>query len=102
MTASALSFKEPELELDPVKFCIRLGGEESPELTSLEFRILALFAQNNFQALAKESIQKSVWGNAKTGAKTLNVHFTYLRRKLRPIGLTIGSVKSGLFKVQSV
>lgn len=104
MTLAMLS-NEPALssiELDPVRFRVRFGETDSQELTSLEFRILALFEKNSFSPMRKEVIQEAVWGSAATSAKTLNVHFTYLRRKLRPIGLTIGNAKSGFFQVMTV
>jgi len=90
-----------ELELDSVAFRLRYAGEQSPELTSIEFRILALFQLMGYAPLSKEVIQKRVWGRDQSRDKTLNVHFTYLRKKLAPVGLTVTYLKPGNFVIST-
>lgn len=85
------------IDLDPIQFCVFFDGKQTNELTSLEFRILSLFKIFEYQSISKEVIQQRIWGRSQSKDKTLNVHFTYLRKKLVPIGLTIRYQKNGTF-----
>ncbi len=94
---SDVFIESSEISLDPIAFCLVYNGEASAELTSLEFRILSLFEAMKYRPLAKDEIQKRIWGRAQSKDKTLNVHFTYLRRKLLSLDLTVRYLKSGSF-----
>lgn len=94
-----LKLSHDELRLDPVKFKLISSGQESRELTSLEYRILSLFVRNDSLVLKREAIIESIWGGTQVGGKTLNVHFSYLRKKLRPIGLNVRFNEEGMYEI---
>ena len=59
-------------------------GEESINLTPIEFRLLAYLARHRGQALTRSQIVEAVWGYAPDidSEKTVNVHIRHLREKI--------------------
>jgi two-component system response regulator MtrA len=59
-------------------------GEESINLTPIEFRLLNFLARHRGQALTRAQIVEAVWGYAPDleSEKTVNVHIRRLREKL--------------------
>jgi len=73
-----------ELEVDLEKRAVSLEGH-AVSLTPNEFRLLALFAQNEGKLMTHPAILREVWGPA-YGAEShyLHVYVSQLRRKLEP------------------
>lgn len=90
------------LEIDDVKFTAAHGPKVSRELTSVEFRILACFARAPGKALKKRELMEKIWGDTLVHAKTINVHFSHLRRKLKEIGVDIVHEGQSSFRVSPV
>jgi len=59
-------------------------GNESLNLTPIEFRLLSFFAQNRGQALSRQQILDAVWGYSADveSDRTVNVHIRRLREKI--------------------
>lgn len=70
-----------EVDLDARR--VRVGGAEV-ELTTKEFDILAVLAGRAGTAVSREQLLDEVWGDAyQTVSRSLDVHLTQLRAKLR-------------------
>lgn len=70
-----------EVDLDARR--VRVGGTEV-ELTTKEFDILAVLAGRAGTAVSREQLLDEVWGDAyQTVSRSLDVHLTQLRAKLR-------------------
>lgn len=83
-TASGAFIQIGDLQIDIARRQVMLAGK-SIELTSKEFALLAYLAQNRRVVLSREQILEKVWGWNFTGdAKTVDVHVSWLRRKLEP------------------
>lgn len=62
-------------------------GERALQLTRTEFQLLELFVRNAPQVLPRDVIHERVWGyDFGATSNTLEVHVTYLRRKLEAGG----------------
>jgi DNA-binding response OmpR family regulator len=96
---SATKKRFDSLDLDDVRFTISYQGRASRELTSVEFRILACFARHSGRALKKSELLESIWGDTLVHAKTVNVHFSHLRRKLKEIGVDIIHEGKSCFRI---
>jgi two-component system, OmpR family, KDP operon response regulator KdpE len=71
-----------ELEVDLEKRAVSLGGR-AISLTPNEFRLLALFAQNEGKLLTHRAILREVWGPAYGDeSHYLHVYVSQLRRKI--------------------
>jgi two-component system response regulator MtrA len=59
-------------------------GDESLNLTPIEFRLLSYLARHRGQALSRAQIVEGVWGFAPDleSEKTVNVHIRRLREKI--------------------
>ena len=64
--------------------CRVLRGEEEMHLTRKEYDLLLLFLRNRGQALYRDYLYETVWGDDGTGCdtRTLDTHIARLRRKL--------------------
>ncbi len=70
------------LEIDVVRFEVRLNGEPAP-VTPKEFELLAFLANHKGQALSRELILERVWGWDYVGnTRTVDVHVRWLREKI--------------------
>jgi two-component system phosphate regulon response regulator PhoB len=85
------------LKVDFVKQrAFRLGkaGEESLDLTPLEFRILAQFSRQEDRVYSREQIIDSVWGmGVHVVDRIVDMHVSNLRKKLAGTGYTMRSVR---------
>jgi DNA-binding response OmpR family regulator len=72
-----------DLVLDHVTGQVR-RGEDSLNLTPIEFRLLSYLARHRGQALSRAQIVEAVWGFAPDleSEKTVNVHIRRLREKI--------------------
>lgn len=62
-------------------------GDRTLELTKTEFDLLELFLHNAGIVLTREVIYERIWGfDFETNSKSLDVHVSYLRRKLEAGG----------------
>jgi two-component system response regulator MprA len=75
-----------DLELVPEAHAVRQNGRWI-DLSSTEYAILCVLAENPEQALSRGQISDAVWGYAMTPASnSLEVYISYLRRKLEAEG----------------
>ncbi len=76
-----------DMVLDLQQHTLRIG-EESIELTNLEFRLLHTFVKNAHQALDRDFLRDEVWGDdsARFHDKTINVAMNRLKKKIDPKG----------------
>jgi two-component system KDP operon response regulator KdpE len=87
--AAAASTDAPVLEIGPLHLDfarreVKVGGAEV-HLTPLEYRLLALLAQNPGKVLTHRQILKEVWGpGAVSETHYLRVFIAQLRRKIEP------------------
>jgi len=71
-----------ELALDPLSRTAT-RGQRHLELTKTEFDLLELFMHNAGIVLTRDVIYERIWGyDFETTSKSLDVHVSYLRRKL--------------------
>lgn len=63
-------------------------------LTMKEFELLALFVANPYQVFSREYLIRKVWGYlSSTDSRTIDVHISHLRNKLKPLGPVLESVR---------
>lgn len=68
------------------------------ELTHKEFKILKTFLDSKNRRATREELINNAWGDTNVSPATLNVHLTYLRKKLNSINVSIVSVEDGLWE----
>jgi len=72
------------LVVEPEKRKVEVGGE-AVDLTSKEFELLLLFAQNPGRAFSRDELLDEVWGYQYSGySHTVNTHINRLRNKIEP------------------
>ena len=72
------------LVVEPEKRKVLVGGEPV-DLTSKEFELLLLFAQNPGGAYSRDELLDGVWGYQYSGySHTVNTHINRLRNKIEP------------------
>jgi two-component system response regulator RegX3 len=72
-----------DVELDRRMWTARLGGEPL-ELARREFELLRILLEHAGEVVTRETLMREVWDTEWMGAtKTLDVHVSTLRRKLR-------------------
>jgi two-component system alkaline phosphatase synthesis response regulator PhoP len=63
-------------------------------LTVKEFELLVLFVANPYQVFSREYLIQKVWGTpSNMGTRTLDVHISHLRSKLKSLGPVLDSVR---------
>lgn len=63
-------------------------------LTVKEFELLVLFVANPYQVFSREYLVQKVWGYlSSTDSRTLDVHISHLRNKLKGVGPVLESVR---------
>lgn len=60
-------------------------------LTPTEFKILRELAREDLTPITRSQLQDQAFGATKVSRRSLDVHICALRKKLRPVGLTISS-----------
>lgn len=69
------------LEIDLFRRHVALGGE-NVHLTPIEYKILALLAQNAGRVLTHDAIVREVWGGLTDESHALRVNMANIRRKI--------------------
>lgn len=82
------------LHFPMMRATVQMSGVETPvELTSKEFRLVALLAQNEGQVFTRNELVRAVWGkDLDVVNRTVDSHICGARRKLGPAGKYIESV----------
>lgn len=77
-------FRFGEAEVDLSRCELRLAGAPV-ELTALEFKLLAVFAENRGKMLTREKLLDLVWGpNSAVTDRVVDNHIMALRKKIEP------------------
>lgn len=64
------------------------------DLTVKEFELLVIFVANPYQVFSREYLIQKIWGTiSSTDSRTLDVHISHLRSKLKPLGPVLDSVR---------
>jgi len=88
------------LRIDLDKYEVRVG-KDIVELTSTEFKILALFASRKGRVFTRDQILDHLWGQDKIVLdRTVDVHIKNLREKLGPASRFIQNIRSVGYKVE--
>lgn len=90
------SYRWKELELLKSKQQVLLytnGGSEISDLTSIEFKMMMLFAQRPEEVVLRDEILNEVWGeDVHVYSRSVDTHVSKLRKKLGPHSELIESV----------
>lgn len=82
-----------ELELWPESYIAKVAGENM-NLTAKEFELLHIFLNRPNQVFSREYLMQKVWGYHTSGdTRTVDVHISNLRSKLKSLGPIIESVR---------
>jgi two-component system phosphate regulon response regulator PhoB/two-component system alkaline phosphatase synthesis response regulator PhoP len=89
------------LSIDPEKYRVSVRGREI-ELTSTEFKILALLASKKGRVFTRDQILDHLWGQEKIVLdRTIDVHIRNLREKLGPdVGGLIKNIRGVGYKLE--
>lgn len=68
------------------------------QLTNKELKILKTFIDSKNHLVKRDELLNRVWGDVSVSYSTLNVHLTYLRRKLSPMNMSIVAVEDGVWE----
>lgn len=72
----------------------KIDGKLIEGLTSKQVQILNLFSESEGRKISREEILEKVWGKTNVRPKTVDVHLYNLRRKIRPYGYIIKSLRN--------
>lgn len=90
-----------ELSIDREKYEARVGGR-AMELTSAEFKILALLASKQGWVFSREKILDHLWGDEKAVIdRTVDVHIRHLREKLGEAAGLIKNIRGVGYKLEA-
>lgn len=78
--------------IDLDKYRVELGGK-ALNLTLTELKVLKELANEDDRVVPRNAIQQEVFGQLAPGNRSLDVHVCSLRKKLRPHGLDVESVR---------
>ncbi len=88
---ATMNFKQLKVDTVGYKACIR---DDKLLLTLKEFDLLVLLMSNGSQVFTRDAILNKVWGYDYFGeTRTVDVHITNLRRKLREYGDYIETIR---------
>ncbi len=93
-------FQLDELRADWGKHVVALGGKPV-ELTPKEFDLLKTLIEANGRVLSRDALLDKVWGYERAmeiETRTVDLHVSQLRRKLKRIGLRIKTVKNAGYR----
>ena len=74
----------------------------SVEFTDTEYRILRALVKEDAAIVVRGEILDKAFGNATLSSRSLDVHVCTLRKKLRPLGLDIVSVRGVGYRVRAI
>lgn len=85
-----------DLIINPVTKTVQRAGQDI-QLTSKEFSLLSLLAQNKGKVISKQEILEKVWDlTFDTGTNTIEVYISFLRNKIdKPFSQKLIFTKSG-------
>lgn len=89
-----------ELEIDTGKHTVNLK-EKPVELTSKEYELLKVLMESNGHVLSREFLLETVWGydrSVEIETRTVDVHITNLRKKLKSEAERILTVKNAGYR----
>ena len=78
--------------------CVELGGQRAV-LTSTEFKILHTLVMHEGQAVSRLTLEERIFARDHYGRRSLDVHVCALRRKIKPLGLTVTSVRGVGYRI---
>jgi two-component system phosphate regulon response regulator PhoB/two-component system alkaline phosphatase synthesis response regulator PhoP len=85
--------------LDLNRFEVTVGGKKV-DLTTTEFKILAILAERRGWVFSRDEILERLWGTEKAVLdRTIDVHITNLRKKLKRAGRLIKNVRGVGYKL---
>lgn len=91
-----------ELELWPDSYIVTVAGENL-NLTAKEFELLHIFLKRPNQVFSREYLMQKVWGYQTSGdTRTVDVHISNLRSKLKSLGSVIESVRGIGYRFASI
>lgn len=86
------------LAIDSERYTIEVGNQPLT-LTLTEFKILRQLGSEEPKVVSRQDIQTQVFGQSKLSTRSLDVHICALRKKIKPVGLTIESVRGVGYRV---
>jgi len=97
------SFSVGDLLCSPAEQKLSIPGKRSSiDLTSLEFRIFRLLAKEPEKVYSREEILRRVWShNVAVNDRTVDVHVSNLRKKLKGSVVSIDSVIGSGYRLHS-
>ncbi|MDI6878170.1 MAG: response regulator transcription factor [Desulfitobacteriaceae bacterium] len=82
-----------ELEIWPHSYVVTLSGKPI-NLTVKEFQVLHMLVTHPYQVFSREHLLEKIWGYSVNGdTRTVDVHISTLRAKLKPLGSILESVR---------
>jgi DNA-binding response OmpR family regulator len=88
------AYRDGQLEVDFAQRRVR-AGDETIELTPLEFRLLTAFVDNPGQLLAHDQLLELAWGGERGSSRDqVKLYVGYLRRKLAAAGVPGESIET--------
>jgi two-component system alkaline phosphatase synthesis response regulator PhoP len=85
--------KVGDLEINRQNYTVRVDGEET-FFPKKEFELLAFLASNRGKVFSREILLNKIWGeNVYVVDRTVDVHISKIREKLRTVGGLIETVK---------
>jgi len=88
------AYSDGQLEVDFAQRRVR-AGDETIELTPLEFRLLTAFVDNPGQLLAHDQLLELAWGGERGSSRDqVKLYVGYLRRKLAAAGVPAESIET--------
>ena len=88
------AYRDGRLEVDFLQRRVR-AGDETIELTPLEFRLLTAFVDNPGQLLAHDQLLELAWGGERGSSRDqVKLYVGYLRRKLAAAGVPAESIET--------
>ncbi|MGZ3690082.1 MAG: response regulator transcription factor [Pseudobdellovibrio sp.] len=91
IAGSTESFEKLNFNFD--KFEVEQNGK-TQKLSQIEMKLLRIFIDNYNKKLSREEIAREVWQNAPVKHRTIDVHISGLRKKMKAFNYRIVSVYS--------
>ena len=92
--------KIDDIVIDTGKFEVTIRGKKI-DLTTTEFRILAILAERRGWVFTRDQLLDRLWGEDKIViGRTIDVHVTRLRKKMGELGKSIKSIKGIGYKFE--
>jgi len=89
----------PDATIDLNRFEVKVDGRKA-DLTTTEFKILAILAERRGWVFSRDEILDRLWGTEKAVLdRTVDVHITNLRKKLKRAGRLIRNVRGVGYKL---